>query len=86
METGPRRQEKDPKAKKPEKGKCGTCRGELVWGDRPGGPSREKPAKEGQGWRRLRWKKDQEGRTEESVVPQLWWRPLLAGLQVVEGN
>ena len=87
VETGPRRQAKDPKSLKTEKGKCGTGRGELVCGDRPGCPGREKTAaKEGQGRLGLRWKEDQEGRTEDGALPQLWWRPLLAGLQGVEGN
>ena len=31
-------------------------------------------------------KKTKRGGTEESAMPQLWWRPLLAGLQGVEGN
>ena len=46
----------------------------------------KKQPRKGKGRAGLRWKKDQEGRTEESAVPQLWWRPLLAGLQGVEGN
>ena len=49
--------------------------------------SREKiVAKEGQGRLGLRWKEGQEGRTKESAMPQLWWRPLLAGLEGVERN
>ena len=54
---------------------------------RLGGLGREEIAdKEGQGWCGLWWEEDQEGRTKESSVPQLWWRLLLAGLQGVEGN
>ena len=68
------------KVQKSEKGERGAGRGELVWGDRPGGPSREKTVEEGQGWLGFRRKEGQKRRTEESPVPQLWWRPLLAGL------
>ena len=51
--------------KKKEKGECGTSRGELVLGDRPSDPCRQKAAKEGQGQGQLGigFKKDQEGRT-----------------------
>ena len=69
------------KVQKSVKGKCGAGRGELIWGDRPSGLGcEETAAKEGQGRLGLRWKEAKEGRTKESPVPQLWWRPLLAGL------
>ena len=50
VETGPRRQAKDPKSLKTRKREMWHVgRGELVWGGRPSGPGREKAAKEGQG-------------------------------------
>ena len=71
---GPRRPPKDPKSSKIRKGERGAGRGELVWGDRLGGPSREKiAAKEGQGRLGLRQKEGQAGRTKESTMPQLSW-------------
>ena len=75
------------KFKKQKKGNVVQVEGSSSGGDRPGGPSREETAaKEGQGQLGLRQKEGQAGRTKESTMPQLWWRPLLVGLQGVERN
>ena len=86
VETGLRRRGKDPKSLKIRKREMWRRSRGARLGDRPVGPGREKAAKEGQGRHGLGWKEDQEGRTKESAMPQLWWRPLLARLQGVEGN
>ena len=86
VETGPRHQAKDPKSLKTRKREMWRRPRGAHLGDCPGGLGCEKAAEEGQGWRGLGWKEDQEGKTKESAMPQLWWRPLLARLQGVEGN
>ena len=68
------------KFKNQKKGNVAQVKGSSSGGDCPGGPSREKTAEEGQGRLGFRRKEGQKRRTEESPVPQLWWRPLLAGL------
>ena len=42
--------------------------------------------KKGKGGSGFGWEKNQTGRTETGSMPQLWRRPLLVGLQGVEGN
>ena len=82
VETGSRRLAKDPKSLKTRKREMWRRSRGARWRDRPGGPSHEETtAKEGQGRLGFRWKEAKEGRTKESPVPQLWLRPLLAGLQ-----
>ena len=72
VETGPRRQPKDPKSSKIRKREMWRRSRGARLGDRPGGPSHEKTAAiEGQGCLGLRWKEGQEGRTKESAMPQL---------------
>ena len=60
--------------KNQKKGNVAQVEGSLSRGDRLGGLGREKiAAKEGQGRRGLKWKKDQEGRMKKFAMPQLWW-------------
>ena len=66
------------KFKKPEKGNVAQVEGSSSRGTVQVVQVVRKQPKKGKGGVGLRWEKDQEGRTEESAVPQLWWRPLLA--------